>query len=115
VTDEQIFQKLAALQDQGIPACLATIVETVGSTPREIGAKMIICFDGTIYGSVGGGCGENQVKSASLRCIFTTKKPELLEINLTDDIGVRGGDVCGGSMKIFIEPLQNRIFHSNLA
>jgi len=114
VTDEQIFRKLAELQGQGIPACLATIVETIGSTPREIGAKMIICFDATIYGSVGGGCGENQVKSAALRCIFTTKNPELLEINLMDDIGVRGGDVCGGRMKIFIEPMQNRFFHSNL-
>ncbi len=56
--DREIFQKLAELKRQSIDAALATIVETSGSTPREVGAKMIICADGTIYGSVGGGCGE---------------------------------------------------------
>ena len=104
MNDNEIYIKLAELKDQGIVACLATIVETAGSTPREIGAKMIVCVDGNLYGSVGGGCGENQVRSAALRCILTTKKPEFLEIDLTDDLGTRGGDVCGGKMWIFVEP-----------
>ena len=105
MNDKEIYQKLAELKDQGIVACLATIVETVGSTPREAGAKMIICADGTLYGSVGGGCGESEVRSAALRSILTTQKPELLEIDLTDDLGTKGGDVCGGKMRIFVEPL----------
>ena len=105
MNDREIYQKLAELKDQGIAVCLATIVNTAGSTPREVGAKMIICADGTLYGSVGGGCGESEVRSAALRSILTTRKPELLEINLTDDIGVREGDVCGGTMQIFVEPL----------
>jgi xanthine dehydrogenase accessory factor len=104
MTDQEIFQKCAELRERGISLCLATIVETAGSTPREIGAKMIVCVDGSLYGSVGGGCGENQVRSAALRCILTTKKPECLEIDLTDDLGTRGGDVCGGKMWIFVEP-----------
>ena len=103
MTDTEIFRKLSELQARGIVACLATIVKTVGSTPREIGAKMIICVDGTIYGSVGGGCGENQVRSAALRCILKTKKPELLEVDLTDDMGTKDGDVCGGKVWIFVE------------
>ena len=103
--DREIFQKLAELKRQGIDAVLATIVETSGSTPREVGAKMIICADGTIYGSVGGGCGENEVRSAALRCLLTTKTPELLEVSLLDDLGTRGGDVCGGQMLLFVEPL----------
>lgn len=105
MNDKEIYQKLAALKDQGIVACLATIIETVGSTPREAGAKMIICADGTLYGSVGGGCGESEVRSTALRSILTRQKPELLEIDLTDDIGTRDGDVCGGKMRIFVEPM----------
>ena len=105
MTDKEIFGKAVELKNQGIPACLATITETLGSTPRETGAKMIVCTDGTTYGSVGGGCGENQVRSAALRCILQTKEPELLEVDLTDDIGTKGGDVCGGKMWIFVEPL----------
>jgi xanthine dehydrogenase accessory factor len=105
MNDKEIYQKLAELKEQGIAVCLATIVDTAGSTPREAGAKMIICADGTLYGSVGGGCGENEVRSAALRSILTTRTPELLEINLTDDIGTREGDVCGGTMRIFVEPI----------
>jgi xanthine dehydrogenase accessory factor len=105
MTDKEIFQKITDLKHRGLPVCLATIVETTGSTPREVGAKMTICVDGTIYGSVGGGCGEDQVRSAALRCLLSTQKPELVEVKLTDDIGTRGGDVCGGTMRIFVEPI----------
>jgi len=104
MTDQEIFLKLVELKERDITVCLATIVDTMGSTPREAGAKMIVCADGTLYGSVGGGCGENQIHSAALRCILTTQKPELLEIDLTDDIGTKGGDVCGGRMWAFVEP-----------
>ncbi|MDA8126275.1 MAG: XdhC family protein [Deltaproteobacteria bacterium] len=105
MTNEEIFRKLTELESKGIAVCLATIVRTLGSTPREAGAKMIVCADGTTYGSVGGGCGENQVRSAALRCLLTTKTPELIEADLTDDLGTKGGDVCGGRMWLFVEPL----------
>jgi xanthine dehydrogenase accessory factor len=53
---------------------------------------------------VGGGCGENQVRSAAFRILLQTQKPELIEINLTDDLGTKGGDVCGGKLWVFVEP-----------
>ena len=105
MTDQEIFQKIAELKSRDIAVCLATIIETSGSTPRGIGAKMIVCVDGTIYGSVGGGCGESQVKSAALRCLLTTRKPEILEVSLLDELGTKGGDVCGGKMFMFVEPI----------
>ena len=105
MTDQEIFKKITELKDQGIAVCLATIVEASGSTPRGVGAKMILCADGTTYGTVGGGCGESQVKTAALRCLLTSQKPELIEVNLLDDLGTKGGDVCGGKMSMFIEPL----------
>jgi len=103
--DREIFQKLTELKNQAVDAAMATIVETTGSTPRGAGAKMIICADGTTFGTVGGGCGENEVRSAALRCLLTAKTPELLEVSLLDDLGTRGGDVCGGRMFIFVEPV----------
>ena len=105
MTDQEIFQKIIELKGQEIDVALATIVETAGSTPRGAGAKMIICVDGTLYGSVGGGCGESEVRSAALRCLLTSKKPELLEVSLMDDLGTKGGDVCGGKMWMFVEPV----------
>ena len=105
MTDIEIFKHVLELRQQNKAVCLATIIETMGSTPREVGAKMIICVDGTIYGSIGGGCGENQARSAALRSTLVTQKPEIIEIDLTDDLGTRGGDVCGGKLRVFIEPL----------
>ncbi len=104
MTDRDVFLRLAALKQDQIEVCLATIVEAAGSTPREVGAKMLVCADGTTFGSVGGGCGERQVKTAALRSLLTTRAPELVEVDLTDDLGTRGGDVCGGRMWIFVEP-----------
>jgi len=104
VTDRELLAKLAELRVAKTAVCLATVVEAAGSTPREVGAKMLVCADGTTYGSVGGGCGERNVKSAALRCLLATRAPELVEVDLTDDLGTRGGDVCGGKMRIFVEP-----------
>jgi len=104
MTDREIFEKLEELTEAGTPVCLATIIEAKGSTPREVGAKMLIFANGSTYGSVGGGCGENQVRSAAYRCLLTEKMPEVIEVDLTDDLGTKGGDVCGGKMKIFVEP-----------
>ena len=103
MTNQEIFQKIAELKNGEIPVCLATIIQAAGSTPREPGAKMIICADGTTYGTVGGGCGESQVKSAALRCLLANQPPVTVEVNLMDDLGTKGGDVCGGKMLMFIE------------
>ena len=105
MNDLEIFKKLQQLKKREITVCLATIIETAGSTPREPGAKMIICMDGTTYGTIGGGCGESQARSAALRSTLVTQKPQILEIDLTDDLGTKGGDVCGGKLWVFIEPL----------
>ena len=109
MTDLEIFRKLKELREKGVAVCLATIVDTVGSTPRGRGAKMLVCSDGTTFGSVGGGCGESQVRSAAYRCLLSSGKPELLDVDLTDDLGTRGGDVCGGKMQIFVEPFGSLI------
>jgi len=104
MNDQEIFAQLADLKEKGIASCLATIVQAAGSTPRGAGAKMIICLDGTSYGSIGGGCGERQVLSAAIRCLLKDKEPEILEVDLTDDLGTKDGDVCGGRMSVFVEP-----------
>jgi xanthine dehydrogenase accessory factor len=103
MTDKEIFQKLSELKQLDIKVSLATVIECSGSTPREVGAKMIVCADGTIFGSIGGGCGENQVRSAALEAILLSKSPNVVDVDLTDDLGTRGGAVCGGKMRVLVE------------
>jgi len=103
MTDMLIFQKLSELKQLDIVVCLATVIECSGSTPREVGAKMIVCADGTIFGSIGGGCGENQVRSAALKTILQSESPTVVDVDLTDDLGTKGGAVCGGKMRVLVE------------
>ncbi|OGG46544.1 MAG: hypothetical protein A3F84_18625 [Candidatus Handelsmanbacteria bacterium RIFCSPLOWO2_12_FULL_64_10] len=90
---------------QGEKSVMATIVRTKGSTPREVGAKMVIFEDGLLMGTIGGGCGEADVFQEAIN-VFETGKPILMHVDLTADEAEESGDVCGGIMDVFIEPLR---------
>lgn len=100
-----LFASVEKLLADGIPVALTTIVETRGSTPREVGAKMAVLPNGVILGSVGGGCGEATVKLAALRILNQTQKPEVIAVDLAESTSGDEGDVCGGLIRVFIEPL----------
>ena len=102
--DIALFKKIESLRHQNLSSCLATIVSTEGSTPRDVGTKMVITVNSGSFGSIGGGCGEKQVHSAALRCLLVSKQSELVNVDLTDDVGTKGGDVCGGRVQVFVEP-----------
>ncbi len=87
---------------------VATIVRTRGSTPREVGARMIVENDGTIRGTVGGGCGEAEVW-AEAQGVAESGEPTLIEVDLLHDHDAEGGRACGGIMYVFIEPLRGRV------
>jgi xanthine dehydrogenase accessory factor len=84
-------------------AALATVVKTIGSSPRAVGAKMIVYADGSIVGSVGGGEMEQQVIGEA-REVIRTGQARYLDFNLSKP---ERGDpmICGGEMEIFVEPL----------
>ena len=90
--------------DSGERLAMATIVETRGSTPREVGARMLVFEDGLFMGTVGGGCGEADVLQETMR-VIETGTPSLFHVDLTADEAEESGDVCGGIMDVFIEPL----------
>ncbi len=85
------------------PAALATVVKTLGSSPRAVGAKMLVYADGSIVGSVGGGEMELQVVEHA-RAVIRDGQARYLDFNLSKP---ERGDpmVCGGEMEIFVEPL----------
>jgi xanthine dehydrogenase accessory factor len=90
--------------EAGERVALATIVRTRGSTPREVGAKMLVFSDGLFMGTVGGGCGEVDVLQETMH-VLETGEPSLLHVDLTADEAEESGDVCGGIMDVFIEPI----------
>jgi xanthine dehydrogenase accessory factor len=81
---------------------VATIVRTRGSSPREVGARMLIRPDGATDGTVGGGCGEAEVWRAALE-VMADEQARMVVVDLTNDIGLNTDGVCGGIMDIFVE------------
>ncbi|MBS4024883.1 MAG: XdhC family protein [Clostridia bacterium] len=102
----QVLKLLAekARNNEQDPMALATIVKTMGSTPRKAGAKMIINGIGQTFGTIGGGCGEAEVKVTALD-VISSSEPALVRVNMNNDVAGDEGMVCGGAMEVFIEPL----------
>jgi xanthine dehydrogenase accessory factor len=82
---------------------VATIVRTRGSSPREVGARMLVRPDGATDGTVGGGCGEAEVWRTAIE-VMADSQPRMVEVNLTNEIAIDTDGVCGGIMDIFVEP-----------
>ncbi|MEC7834162.1 MAG: XdhC family protein [Gemmatimonadota bacterium] len=102
--DRSLTQALEAAREAGRSCALATIVATKGSTPRKVGARMIVDPDTGLVGTVGGGCGEAEVIEAAYR-VIETGKAQRVNVDLTDDLVSWSPAVCGGVMDIFVEPV----------
>ena len=100
--DRSLTQALEAAREAGRRCALATIVATKGSTPRKVGARMIVDPDTGLVGTVGGGCGEAEVIEAAYR-VIETGKARRVNVDLTDDLVSWSPAVCGGVMDIFVE------------
>ena len=101
---EPLLRQADARLAAGEAVAMVTIVRTRGSTPRKVGTRMLVFQDGLFAGTVGGGCGEADVLQETLRAI-ETGRPTLFHVDLTADEGEESGDVCGGIMDVFIEPM----------
>ena len=99
-----IYQEIVRLRQRGEPAALATVISTKGSTPRQVGAKMLVKGDGSIIESIGGGLMEAKVIQKAKE-IIRSGKAEILSLKLTQEEAGEEGALCGGQMEVFIEPL----------
>jgi len=88
---------------------LATVVQTWGSSPRRAGAKMALTRDGKITGSVSGGCVEGAVFEAGVE-VLKSNIPQLLHFGVADETAWEVGLACGGSIDIFVKPLDSDFF-----
>src|SRR5258706_12865474 len=88
---------------------LATVIQTWGSSPRRAGAKMAITPDGGITGSVSGGCVEGAVFEEGVESL-KANRPKLLHFGVADETAWEVGLACGGSIDIFVKPLDMNIY-----
>lgn len=102
--DKTLAAALVAARDAGRACALATIVDTRGSTPRKVGARMLVDPDVGLTGTVGGGCGEAEVIESAYR-VIASGVAERVRVDLTEDFTTWSPAVCGGVMDIFVEAI----------
>jgi len=99
-----IYEELVRLRHLGQKCALATIVEVRGSIPSYESAKLLVREDGSMTGTIGGGCVEAEVWNAA-REVISTEKPKHLTFNLGQDAAYDNGLICGGQLDVFVEPV----------
>src|SRR4029078_3441872 len=100
---DSIYHQVKEFLDKGETLAVGTIVSTKGSTPREVGAKMVVTAWGGILSTIGGGCGEADVKREAIE-VIRTRKPRTVRVDLLDDIYADRPVLCGAIMNVFIDP-----------
>lgn len=97
-----LLDKLCSIENNKEKAALVTIVGTRGSTPRKVGSYMLIFPDGTSVGTIGGGCGEAEVRRQVLSA-FDDNQSRLYTVSMLNEVAADEGMVCGGIMEVFIQ------------
>ena len=99
-----VFDELTRLRRLGQKCALATIVQVRGSIPSFESAKLLVREDGSLVGTIGGGCVEAEVWNAA-REVMDTGKPRHMSFNLGQDAAYDNGLICGGQLDVFVEPV----------
>jgi xanthine dehydrogenase accessory factor len=104
-----VLDELLRVWRAGGTAGVATVVRTIRSAPRQPGATMFVAPDGTVAGSVSGGCVEAAVYELA-NDVVASGRPELQRYGVTDDDAFAAGLTCGGIIDIFAEPMSRHTF-----
>ena len=102
--DELWMQIIAAIGSHR-PVAYCRLVETRGSTPQKAGAAMLIYSDGSQSGTLGGGCAEAEIKRRGL-ALLHSGNAEIVTLTLDDDYGWDDGLICGGRMRVLVDPVR---------
>lgn len=99
-----VLAAIESWRERGEQVAIATVIKALGSSPRQVGAKMAVSTGGSIAGSVSGGCIEGAVFEISQEAI-TSGEAQALHFGVADETAWEVGLACGGTIDVFVEPL----------
>ena len=102
---DSIFEEAISWIESGQQLAIATVIETWGSSPFQIGSKMIVNEKGNFLGSVSGGCVETSVITECLELIKNKNSFKKIDFKVSDENAWNVGLACGGEMTVFIEQI----------
>ncbi len=101
----ELWSQLIAAVQAGNSVAYCRLVETRGSTPQKAGAGMLVFANGSQAGTLGGGCVEAEVKRRAL-ALLASGTAEIVTLQLDNDYGWDDGLICGGRMRVLVDPLR---------
>lgn len=105
--DLEVLRATVGWLEQGVRVTLATIVETWGSAPRQVGAMLALTADGRLVGSVSGGCIEDDLLLKIKTGQGPQTRPEVVTYGVSAEEARRFGLPCGGTLRLVLEPLSS--------
>jgi xanthine/CO dehydrogenase XdhC/CoxF family maturation factor len=105
--DETIFEEANSWLKSNQNVILATVIQTWGSSPRQIGSRMIVNDKGDFSGSVSGGCVESSVIRECLELIKNNNPFKKIEFKVSNENAWDVGLSCGGEITIYIEQINS--------
>nr|WP_312577494.1 XdhC/CoxI family protein [Sedimentibacter sp.] len=104
IYSDELMDSILSEKYTDIPKSIITIVSRKGSAPRGVGTKMVVLRDGTMIGTIGGGCVEASIRQIALTCMDDNKS-KLVKVDMTGADAEEDGMVCGGIVEIFVDPV----------
>src|SRR6266849_5481065 len=99
-----IYEELVRLRRSGQKCALATIVHVNGSIPSYESAKLLVREDGSMIGTIGGGCVEAEVWNVA-REVMESERPRHMNFSLGQDAAYDNGLICEGQLTVFVKPV----------
>ena len=103
--DEKILDEANDWLETKQQVVLATVIKTWGSSPRQVGSRMIVNEKGDFSGSVSGGCIESTVVRECINLLKEEKKIKKLEFKVSNESAWEVGLACGGEMAVYLEQI----------
>jgi len=102
---KEVLADIEQWRSEGKRVALARVVGLEGSGPRLPGATMVVSDAGEVAGSVSGGCVEGAVVTEAMQVLAGDGSPKLCTFGYSDDEAFAVGLTCGGTIRVFVEPL----------
>ena len=99
-----LFEEIVKMRRGGQRGALATIVHTNGSIPSYESSRMLVREDGSMAGTIGGGCVEAEVWAAA-KDVMQKEAPRKMVFHLNNEASYDNGLICGGTLEVFVEPI----------
>ena len=101
---KDVLPEIERWRERGDDVAVATVVKVYGSAPRPLGAKLAVSSSGEMVGSVSGGCVEGAVYDEAMEAM-KSGEAKLLTYGISDELAFDVGLACGGTIQVFVEPL----------